>query len=126
MDGIYKNIEEYNPNKNRKILIVFDNMIGDMINNKKLNKVVTELSIRERKFRYFAVQIDIRLNSTTYFLIEIANKRELKQVSHNHLSDIDFKYFMNLKEKCTAKPYSFLFNDATLALDNFFSLYDEK
>ena len=96
MDGIYKNIEEYNPNKNRKILIVFDDMIGDMINNKKLNKVVTELFIRERKFRYFAVQKDIRLNSATYFLIEIANKRELKQISHNHLSDFDFKDFMNL------------------------------
>ena len=47
MDGIYKNIEEYNPNKERKILIVFDNMIADMLSNKKLNPIVTELFIRD-------------------------------------------------------------------------------
>ena len=41
MDDIYKSIEEYNPNKKRKILIVFDDMIDDMLNNKKLNPVVT-------------------------------------------------------------------------------------
>ena len=49
MDDIYKNIEEYNPNKERKILIVFDNMIADMRSNKKLNPIVTELFIRGRK-----------------------------------------------------------------------------
>ena len=49
MDDIYKNIEEYNPNKKRKILTVFDDMIPDMLSNKKLNPVVTELLIRERK-----------------------------------------------------------------------------
>ena len=42
MQGVYKNIEDYNPNKKRKILIVFDNMIADMISNKKLNPVVTD------------------------------------------------------------------------------------
>ena len=45
MDDIYKNIEGYNPNKKRKILIVFDNMIADMLSNKKLNPIVTELFI---------------------------------------------------------------------------------
>ena len=49
MDDIYKNIEEYSPNKNRKIIIVFDNMIADMLSNKKLNPIVTELFIRGRK-----------------------------------------------------------------------------
>ena len=49
MNGIYKNIEEYNPNKKLKILIVFDNMIVDMLSNKKLNPIVTELFIRGRK-----------------------------------------------------------------------------
>ena len=43
MDDIYKNIEEYNPNKRRKIFIVFGDMIADMLSNKKLNPVVTEL-----------------------------------------------------------------------------------
>ena len=48
MDDIYKNIEEYNPNKKRKILIVFDDMIADMLSNKKLNPMVTELCIRQK------------------------------------------------------------------------------
>ena len=66
MDDIYKNIEEYNPNKKRKILIVFDDMIADMLSNKKLNPVVTELFIRGRKLNIslFAVPKNIRLNST--------------------------------------------------------------
>ena len=51
MDDIYKNIEEYNPDKKRKILIVFDNMIADMLSNKELNPVVTELFIRVRKLK---------------------------------------------------------------------------
>ena len=49
MGHIYKNIEEYNPNKERKLLIVFDDMIADMLSNKKRNPIVTELFIRGRK-----------------------------------------------------------------------------
>ena len=127
MDDIYKNIEGYNPNKKRKILIVFDNMIADMLSNKKLNPIVTELFIRGRKLNislvfitqsYFAVPKNIRLNSTHYFVMKIPNKRELQQIAFNHSSDIDFQDFMNLYKKCTAKPYSFLVIDATLASDN--------
>ena len=55
MDDIYKNIEEYNPNKKRKILIVFDDMIADMLSNKKLNPIVTELFIRVRKLNVYLV-----------------------------------------------------------------------
>ena len=73
MQNVYKNIKDYNPRKNRKILILFDDMIADMINNKKLNSVVTELFIRGRKLNisiffitqsYFKVPKDVRLNST--------------------------------------------------------------
>ena len=53
MNDIYKNIEEYNPNKKRKILIAFDDMIADMLSNKKLNPIVTELFIRGRKLNIF-------------------------------------------------------------------------
>ena len=49
MDDVYKNIEDYKPNKKRKILIVFDDMIADMVCNKKLNPIVTQLIIRGRK-----------------------------------------------------------------------------
>ena len=46
MDDIYENIEEYNPNKKRKILIIFDDAIDNMLSNEKLNPIVTELFIR--------------------------------------------------------------------------------
>ena len=127
MDDIYENIEEYIINKKRKILIVFDYLIADMLSNKKLNPIVTELFIRGRKLNislvfitqsYFAVPKNIRLNSTHYFVMKIPNKRELQQIAFNHSSDIDFQDFMNLYKKCTAKLYSFLVIDATLASDN--------
>ena len=86
MDDIYKNIEEYNPNKKRKILTVFDHMIADMLSNKKLNPIVTELFIRSRKLNisrafflqsYFPAPKSIKLNSTHYFIMKIPNKQEL-------------------------------------------------
>ena len=79
----YKNIEDYNPDKKRKVLIVFDDIMADMINNKKLNPVVTELFIRGRKLNisivfithsYFKVPKDVRLNSTHFFIVKIPNK----------------------------------------------------
>ena len=114
MNSIYKNIEEYNPNKKRKILIVFDEMIGDMLSNKKINPIVTELFIRRRKLNislvfiaqsYFVVPKYIRLNSTHYFVMKSPNKIELQQIAFNNSSDIDFQDFMNLNKKCIAKPY---------------------
>ena len=61
---------------------------------------------------------NIRLNSTYYFTTKIPNKGELQQIVFNHSSDIDFKDFMNVYKKCTAKPYFLLVIDATLASDN--------
>ena len=49
MDDIYKSIEEYKPNKKRKILIIFDDRVTDMLSNKELNPIVTKLFIRGRK-----------------------------------------------------------------------------
>ena len=127
MEYVYKNIEDYNPVKKRKVLIVFDDMIADMINNKKLNPVVTELFIRGRKLNisivfiaqsYFKVPKDVRLNSTHFSILKIPNKRELQQTALNHSSDIDFKDFMRIYKKCTAKPYAFLVNDTTLPSDD--------
>ena len=76
MRNVYKNINYYNPDKENKILIVFDDMIADMIQNKKLNSIVTELFIRGRKLNiylvfitqsYFKVPKNVRL-STNQFL----------------------------------------------------------
>ena len=113
MQDVYKNIEDYNPIKKRKILIVFDDMIVDMINNNKLNPIVTELFIRGRKNNisivfitqsYFKVRKDVTLSSTHFFIMKIPNKRELQQILLNHSSDIDFKDFMNIYKKCTTEP----------------------
>ena len=124
MNDIYKNVEEYNPNKEQKILIVFDDMIADMLSNKKINP--TELYIRQRKTNiflafitqsFFAVQKNIRINSTSYFVMKIPNKRDLQQITFNHSSDVDFQEFMNLYKKCTEKLNSVLVIDTTLASD---------
>ena len=110
-----------------QFLINKRDMIADMINNKKLNSIVTELFIRGRKLdislvfitqSYFKVSKDVRLNSTNFFVMKIPNKREIQQIAPNHSSDIYSKDFMKIYKKCTAKPYSFLVNDATLASDN--------
>ena len=105
MRDVYKNINYYNPDKENKILIVFDDMIADMINNKKLNSIVTELFIRGRKLNislafimqsYFKVPKDVRLNSTHFFIVKIPNKRELQQIALNHSSNINSKYFIKM------------------------------
>ena len=127
MQDVYKNIEDYNPIKKRKVLILFDVMIADMINNNKLSPIVTELFIRGGKLNisivfitqsYFKVPKDVRLNSTHFFIMKIPNKRELQQIALNHSSYIDFKDFMNIYKKSTKEPYSFLVNDTTLPSDN--------
>ena len=102
-------------------------MIADMINNKKLNSIVTELFIRGRKLNislvfitqsYFNVPKDVRLNSTHFFILKIPNKRELQQIALNHSSDINFKDFIKIYKNYTAEPYSFLVDDARFASDN--------
>ena len=120
-------IDDYNVDKDRKILIVFDDVIADTINNKKLNSVITELFIRYRKLNispvfitqsYFKVPKDVKLNTTHFFIMKIPNKRELQQTALNHLSDIDFKDFIKIYKKCIDTPYSVLVNDTTLVSDN--------
>ena len=127
MQSVYKNIDEYNADKECKILLNFNDMIANMINNKKLNSLITELFIRGRKLNislvfitqsYFKVPKDVRLNSTHFFIMKIPNKRELQQIALNHSSDINSKDFIKIYKKYTAEPYSFLVNDATLASDN--------
>ena len=127
IQDVYKNINDYNPDKENKILIIFDDMIADMIHNKKLNSIVTELFIRGRKLNislvfitqsYYKVPKDVKLNTTHFFIMKISHKRELQQIAINHSSDKDFKEFINIYKKDTDEPYSFLVSDTTLASDN--------
>ena len=127
MHKVYKNIDNYNPDKENKILIVFDDTIAFMIKNKELNSVVTELFIRGRKLNisltfitqsYFTVPKDVRNNSTHFFIMKIPNKRELQQIAINHSSDINTGDFIEIYRKCADKPYSFLVIDTTLPSNN--------
>ena len=86
MDDVYNNIDDYNPKRKRKILIVFDDMIADMVTNKKFQAIITELFIRRRKLNislvfitqcYFSVPKVLRLNSTHYQMMQIHKKRDL-------------------------------------------------
>ena len=85
-------------------------MIADMVKNKKLNLIVTDLFIRGRKLNiflvfitqlYFKVTNNLRLNSTHLFIMKIPNKRELQQIALNHSSDINSKDFIKIYKKYT-------------------------
>ena len=96
--NIYKNIEEFNLNKKGIILIVFHDIIADMLSNKKLNPIVMKLFIRGRKLNIscfyhtisFRYSKNIRLTSTHYFVMKILSKWGLLQITFNHSSNIDF------------------------------------
>ena len=112
---VYKNINYYNPDKENKMLIVFDYMTADMINNKKLDSIVAKLFIRGRKLNisldfilqsYFKVPRDVRLNTTHFFIAKIPNRTELQEIAKNHSSNISTKDFTNIYIKCTVEPYS--------------------
>ena len=105
MDEVYENINNYNPNRRRKILIVFDNMIADM-SNKKFQAIIKELFIRCRK--------DVRLNLTHYLIMKINNRKELQNIANNILADTDYKDFVSIYRECTRKLYYFLTIDTTL------------
>ena len=127
MDDVYENIDLYKPNRKKKILIVFDDMIADIMTNKKFQSIIKGLFIRCRKINlslvfipqyYFSVPKDVRLNSTHYFIMKINNKRELQNIAINHSADIDYKDFIKIYRECTKEPYKFLTIDPTLPSTN--------
>ena len=121
MDDIYKNIEEYKQNKKRKILIIFDDVIADVLSNKKFNPIVTELFVKGRKLKnflalvtqsYFVVPKSIRLNSTHHFIMKIPNKQELQQIVFSHSPDTESS------QQMYCSILFFLVTDAALASNN--------
>ena len=97
MDDVYENINDYNPIRKRKKLIVFDDMIADIMTNKRFQAIIKELFIRCRKLNislvfitqsYFSVPKDVRLNSTHYLIMKINNRRELQNIAINHFAHI--------------------------------------
>ena len=127
MDDVYENINDYNPIRKRKKLIVFDDMIADIMTNKKFQAIIKELFIRCRKLNislvfitqsYFSVPKNVRLNTTHYFIMKINNKRELQNIAINHSADIDYKDFMKIYRECTKEPFNFLTIDTMLTASN--------
>ena len=114
MDDVYNNIDDYNTKRKRKILIVFDDMIADIMNNKKFQAIIKELFISCRKLNislvfisqsYFSVPKEVRLNSTHYLIMKIHNRRELQQIAIDHSADFDYKDFLKVYRNCTKEPY---------------------
>ena len=124
---IYETLEDYNPTKKRRVLIVFNDIAADLESNQKLSPIVTELFLMRRKLNislvfisrsYFKVRKTIRLNTTHDFNVNILNKSELQQVPPNHLCNIDLKELMKLDKYYTKALYSFLENNTILSSDH--------
>ena len=122
MDDVYNNIDDYNPKRKRKILILFDEWIAGIMTNEKFQAMIKELFIRRRKLNislafitksYFSVSKGVRLNSALYLIMRIHDKRELQQITTNHSADIDYKNFTKIYRKCTSQSHSFLTIDTT-------------
>ena len=107
----------------RKILIVFDDMIADVKDNKKLQAIIEELFIRCRKLNislafitqsYFSVAKDVRLNLKHYLVMKRNNKIELENIATDHSADIDYQDLMKIYRKCTKEPLNVLTINTTL------------
>ena len=127
MDDVYENINDYNSSRKLKFLIVFDDMIVDIMTNEKFQSIIKESFIRCRKLNIsfvfitqscFSVPKDVRLNSTHYLIMKINNKRELQNIAINHFADIDYQDFIKIYRECTKEPYNFLAIDTTLPARN--------
>ena len=117
IDDVYNNIDYYNSKRKRKVLIVFDDVIADIMTNEKLQSIIKELFIRCIKLNislvfieqsYFIVPKQIRLNSTHYLIMKIHDKKELQQVAINHSADIDYQDFVKIYRNCTKEPFFLL------------------
>ena len=103
--------------RDKKVLIVFDDMVADIEYNKKFKRIIKELFYRAHKINvsiefitqsYFRALKDARLNSTHYILMEIGNKKELKRIAEEKSGHLDYKDFLKKYNYCTKEPYSFM------------------
>ena len=127
VDNVYNNIDDYKLKTKRKNLIVFDDIIADIMTNKKFQAIIKELFIRCRKLNislvfitqsYFKVRKEVRLNSTHYLIRKIHSTRELQNIAIDHSAEIEYEDFLKIYRNCTKEPYSFLTIDNTLPAAN--------
>ena len=121
MNDMLDDINNYNKNRDKKVLIVFDDMIADIEYNKKFKRIIKELFYRARKINilivfitqsYFRALKDARLNSTHYILMKIGNKKELKSIAEEKSGHLDYKDFLEMYNYYIKEPYSFMTIDA--------------
>ena len=127
MDDVFTNIDDYNKKRKRKVLIIFDDMIADIMSSKKFKAIIKELFIRCRKLNvsivfitqsYFRTPKDARLNSTHYIKMKIQSKNELQNIAQENSGDIDFKEFLRTYKDYTSEPYSCMIIDTTVPSGN--------
>ena len=114
MNDLLEDINNYNKKKrDKKVLIIFDDKIADIMRSEKFKAIVKELFTRCRKLNisiifitqsYFRTPKDARLNSTHYILMKIGNKKELKSIAEENLGHLDFKDFLKIYNYCTNEP----------------------
>ena len=121
MNDVLDDINNYNKNRDKKVLIVFDDMIADIEYNKNFKRIIKELFYRARKINvsivfitqsYFRALKDARLNSTHYIIMKINSKKELKRIAEEKSGRLDYKDFLEIYSYCTREPYSFMTIDA--------------
>ena len=117
MIDVLDDINNYNKNRDKKVLVVFDDMIADIEYNKNFKRIIKELFYRTRKINvsvvfitqsYFRALKDARLNSTHYIQMKIGNKKELKRIAEEKSGHLGYKDFLKIYNCCTRKPYSFM------------------
>ena len=123
MNDVLDDINNYNKNRDKKVLIVFDDMIDDIEYIKNFKRIIKELFYRARKINvsivfitqsYFRALKGARLNSTHYILMKIGNRKELKRIAEKTSGHLDYKDFLKIYNYCTREPYSFMLIDTRL------------
>ena len=121
MNHVLDDINNYNKNRDKKVLIVFDDMITNIEYNKNFKQIIKELFYTARKINvsivfitqsYFRALKDTRLNSLHYIIMKINNKKELKRIAEEKSGHLDYKDFLKMYNYCTEEPYSFMTIDA--------------
>ena len=117
MNDVLDDINNYNKNRDKKVLIVFDDMIADIEYNKNFKRIIKELFYRTRKINvsivfimqsYFRALKDARLNSTHYIIMKINNKKQLKRIAEEKSGHLDYKDFLKMYNYCTKESYSLM------------------
>ena len=123
MNDVFTNIDDYNKQRKRKVLIIFDDMIAAIMSSKNFKAIIKKLFTRCRKLNisivfitqsYFRTPKDARLNSTHYVIMKIQSKKELQNIAQENSGDIDFKDFLKIYKDYTSEHYSCMIIDTTV------------